>query len=90
MASDRRAILQLLAAGRIDAAQAERLLTVTGADREAVWALAGCALMVVLARFDPHVLSLQLGHLFNAALAGGAPALSHALTNLTSILGGLL
>lgn len=91
MASDSRAILQLLAAGRIDAAEAERLLTVTGADRETVWALAGCAVMIVLARFNVHAFVPVVHWL--GGLVNGVPGLSHLLTMVmsgVSMIGGVL
>jgi len=88
MPSDRRAILQLLAAGRIDPAQAERLLLLVSEERETVWALAGCAVVATVTRlhgFVPGMLDLC-----RAALAGSLPALQHALTLIALLPGGKL
>jgi hypothetical protein len=47
MARDRSVIVHLLAAGRIDPAQAERLLAVLSADRETIWALGACLAIAI-------------------------------------------
>jgi len=88
MPSDRRAILQLLAAGRIDSAQAERLLILVSEERETVWALAGCAAVAAVTQL--HGFVPELLDLFRAALAGSLPALQHALTSIALLPGGKL
>jgi hypothetical protein len=88
MNSDRRAILQLLAAGRIDAAEAERLIAVTSADRETLWALAGCSSIAVAAEL--HAVLPALAHLIRSSLAACLPALQHAFTVIALFWGGRL
>jgi hypothetical protein len=83
MSNDRRAVFQLLALGRISPAQAERLLAILSIDREAVWAVAACALFAASAQL--HAFAPALAHLLHSAL----PALDHALTALASFLGGM-
>jgi hypothetical protein len=78
MNSERRAIFQLLALGRINAAQAERLLAAAGADRESLWAIAGCAAIALVTQ--SHWLGPQLEHVARAATAGAMPVLHHALS----------
>ena len=87
MSQDRRMIFQLLAAGRIDAAQAERLLAAAGADRESLWVLLAGVSLACLAQlrwFAPEVL-----HLLKGLLGAGLPAVEHALISLPFSWGGL-
>jgi hypothetical protein len=86
MNSDRRAILELLAAGRIDAAEAERLIAVAGADRETLWALVGCS--AIAAATELHAFMPGLAHLLRSSLAGCLPALEHAFTVIALSWGG--
>jgi hypothetical protein len=88
MSSDRRAILQLLANGRIDSSQAERLLVIVSEERETVWALAGCAAVAAVTQL--HGLVPELVSLCKAVLAGGLPELHHAFTSIVFLLGGRL
>ncbi|HUH64024.1 MAG TPA: hypothetical protein VLZ50_13550 [Terracidiphilus sp.] len=88
MPSDRRAILQLLANGRIDPAQAERLMILVSQERETVWALAGC--VGIAAVMQIHGLLPGLLSLCQAALAGALPGLQHVLTSIAFLLGGRL
>jgi hypothetical protein len=87
MNTDRRAILQLLAAGRINAAQAERLLAAASVDRESTWVIAGCAVMACLAQLGPAV--PEVAHVLKSALVGGLPVLHHGLSLFASFFGGL-
>jgi hypothetical protein len=87
MNMDRRAILQLLAQGRIDPAQAERLLAISGADREDLWVLAGCVAIAILAQLQ--YIAPWIVHLLRAGLAGNLAALHHALTSLPISFGGM-
>jgi hypothetical protein len=87
MNADRKAIFQLLAAGRIDPAQAERLIAVFAAHHEDLWAIAACAAIVGLAQiqfFAPGIV-----HLLRAGLSGAVPALHHALKSFALCFGGL-
>lgn len=88
MPSDRRTILQLLAAGRIDAAQAERLLVLVREERETVWALAGCVAVAAITQMQG--LGPALVGLCRAALAVGFPALHHAFSSIAFLSGGRL
>ena len=83
MSTDRRAVFQLLALGRISPAQAERLLAILSVDREAVWAIAACALFAGAAQL--HAFAPALAHLVRSAM----PALQHALTTSAAFLGGM-
>jgi len=87
MNQDRRVIFQLLAAGRIDAAQAERLLGAVGADREALWAMVVCIALVGLTGLREA--APQLLHLLRDLLAANLPALRHFLASLPFSTGGL-
>jgi hypothetical protein len=77
MKSDRSAVFQLLAEGRIDGAEAERLLAALSADREAAWALAACLAIAGFAGLQ--VLAPGLAQAAKALLAGGMPFLHRAL-----------
>jgi hypothetical protein len=88
MNSDRRAILQLLAAGRIDAAAAERLIAATSAERETLWAVVGCCVIAVATEL--HAVMPELSHLLRSSLAGCLPALEHAFTLIAPLYGGRL
>jgi hypothetical protein len=85
MSSDRRAILQLLAVGRINSAEAERLLAAVSADWEAVLALVGC--VVVAAASQLH-LFLPIAQHISSTLAGSLPAFQHLFTSISVSLGG--
>ena len=85
MSSDRRAILQLLALGHINPAQAERLLAIAAADRDAVWTLVGCAAIAAVAQLHSVV---PVVHLFRSMLVASLPALQHAFTSIATSFGG--
>ena len=85
MSSDRRAILQLLAIGRINSAEAERLLAAIRPDWEAALALAGC--VVVAAASQLHSFLPVAQHL-SSTLAGSLPAFQHLFTSISVSLGG--
>ncbi|MGO9322919.1 MAG: hypothetical protein ACLP07_00020 [Terracidiphilus sp.] len=85
MSSHHRSILQLLAVGRINSIEAERLLIAASAEREAAWVLVGC--VVVAAASQLHSL-LPFTHFLGSMLAGSLPALRHVLTSITVSLGG--
>jgi hypothetical protein len=87
MERHRATILQLLALGRIDAAQAERLIAAASAERETAWAMAGCAAIVGLAQL--RWLAPEFAHVFRAMLAGAVPVLHHALNTFAMLFGGL-
>jgi hypothetical protein len=86
MLSDRRAILSLLAARRITALEAERLLVVWNDSREWFW-LAALSIIALSAQANlkPSLsLLLDLTHLLLPAFA-----LHHAATTLTYFLGAI-
>ena len=87
MNQDRRAIYQLLAQGRINPAQAERLIAALGAERETMWAVAGCAAMVLLAQVK--ALTPELLHIVREVIAGSLPALHHIASAIGFLAGGL-
>ena len=64
MNSHRRAILQLVAMGRVTAAEAERLLIASDHVQEALWTLIACIALVCLA---PHYVRQWLPHLHQIA-----------------------
>lgn len=91
MNTDRRAILALIATGRITPAEAERLLAVWNESRETAWILAFSLAVICMAQ--PHVHSLlPLAHFLNAQLQAVAEAVRHTLTNLMPLtrVGGML
>ena len=94
MNSDRRAILALVAMGRITPGQAERLLAAWNESRETAWILATCLAFVVLAQPHLHGLvpNLVSGfmHFFNAQVPALVEAMRHALSPITDLMGGLL
>jgi len=86
MNTDRRAILALIAMGRITTAEAERLLAAWNESRETAWILAGSFGLALLAQLHPHELVPMLKHLIGAQL----PTLARVLIPLTGNIGGLL
>jgi hypothetical protein len=82
MKRERTAILSLIALGRITPAEAERLLAMCGEGREELWVIVLC-LAACLAQFLP-----ALARMANTLLAGGLPALHHAVTAITYWIGG--
>lgn len=79
METDRRAILHLVALGRISSAEAERLLIAWNEGRDTGWILAGCFAMAILTQ-------LRL----NTLLPGSALSLWHGLKLVAHLLGGIL
>jgi hypothetical protein len=89
MNTDRRAILTLVATGRITASEAERLLVAWNDSRETVWILALSLAFALLAQLHLRELPVILMHLFNAHSAL-AEAVHHAFSPITDLVGGLL
>jgi len=93
MFSNRRAILSLVAHGRISAAEAERLIAVCSGDREAWWMLAGCALCAGLIQFhalcgiQPHTVG-AMTQLLRAAIVGSTRELHYVISHIATLLGG--
>lgn len=90
MSSDHRAILALIAMGRITPGQAERLIAAWNESRETAWILAACLAFAVLAQPHLHELGPGLIHFFNAQVPALAEAIRHALSPITDLMGGLL
>ncbi len=90
MNTDRRAILSLVATGRITAIEAERLLAAWNDSRETAWILAFGLAFACLAQLHLRELLPMLMHFFNAPVLALAEAVHHALSPITDLLGGLL
>lgn len=83
MNTDRRAILALIAMGRITPAEAERLLAMWNESRETAWILAASVAFALLAQLHLHDLVPMLNHLIGTQTS----ALAHVLG---AAIGGLL
>jgi hypothetical protein len=90
MNTDRRAILSLVATGRITAAEAERLLAAWNDSRETAWILALSLAFALLAQLHLRELLPILMHLFNAQIPALAETVHQAFSPITDLLGGLL
>jgi hypothetical protein len=90
MNTDRRAILSLVAAGRITAAEAERLLAAWNEGRETFWILAFCLAFACLAQAHLPLPVLDLWHLLVARVPALADSVQHGLMPITQILKGAL
>ena len=90
MHTDRRAILQLVALGRINSAEAERLLIALNHERETVWALAACVAVACLGQLHPGSSLARLLSASHSLIPESLLSLHHAISLLTPLLGGLL
>jgi len=86
MSTDRRAILALIAMGRITPAEAERLLAAWNESRETAWILVASFGFALLAQLPMHEILPMLRHLVSAHI----PALANMLGSLIGAMGGLL
>jgi len=86
MRSDRRAILALIAMGRITPAEAERLLSAWNESRETAWILVASFGFALLAQLHLRELLPVLKHLVSSQI----PALGNILGALIGVMGGLL
>ena len=86
MNTERRAILALVAMGRITPLEAERLLAAWNESRETAWILAASFGFALLAQVHMHDLVTIFRHMINAQL----PALANTLGSLIGAIGGLL
>lgn len=84
---DRRAILALIAMGRITPAEGERLLAAWNESRETAWILIFSLAIVCLAQLNVNSVLPEVMHLFNAQLPALAEAIERALIDP---MGGLL
>lgn len=69
MNTDRRAILALIAMGRITPAEAERLLAVWNEGRETTWILTASVACALLAQLHLHDLVPMLRHLISTQVS---------------------
>jgi hypothetical protein len=90
MNTDRRAILSLVATGRITASEAERLLVAWNDSRETVWILALSLAFAVVAQIHLRELLPILMHLLSAQIPALAEGVQHAYSPITDLLGGLV
>jgi|HubBroStandDraft_1064217.scaffolds.fasta_scaffold2092886_2 hypothetical protein len=90
MNTDRRAILSLVAMGRITAAEAERLLAAWNESRETAWIVGLCLAFACLAQFNLRELLPILMHFCSAQIPALAGAVHHALWPITGPIGGQL
>jgi hypothetical protein len=96
MRSDRRAILTLVALGRITPAEAERLLlacneSAWNSGREPLWILAFCITAVCVAQLDPNAWLLAVTEVIHSLLAvihQVLPAITHFFA--IHLIGGIL
>jgi hypothetical protein len=90
MQTDRRAILSLVALGRISPSEAERLLVAWNQGWETFWVGAACIAAVLLAQFDATQALPGLAHFAQSLLSGRIFPLHHALVLLSHFFGGSL
>ena len=88
MHSDRRAILHLVALGRITSAEAERLLIACNQAREGLWVLAACMVISCLTQLMPHPLPTGLVHIAHSLLPASSISVRRVLSLLNHLLGG--
>lgn len=89
MRSERRTILGLVAAGRISAVEAERLLRVWTDSREELWIIAAC-LLICLTQVHLHLSLNNLGHVIESFAREVFSAWSAAFSMLTKGMGGTI
>lgn len=83
MNNDRRAILSLVAAGRITAQEAERLLALWNDDREWLWGAVLC-LLAGMAHVNWSVWASELGKLIQT-VPSGPQVLQHGVALLSRL-----
>ena len=86
MDNDRRAILALIAMGRISPTEAERLLAAWNESRETAWILVASLGFALLAQLHLHELVPIFRHLIGAQF----PALANMLGPMIGGMGGVL
>ncbi len=89
MREERRTILALIALGRLTPAEAERLIAASDRGHEDNLILAACAAVLIL-QSQGHILASVLIHAQHIANPSSLAGLSHALTGIAHLLGGLL
>jgi hypothetical protein len=86
MNNHRRAVLQLVAMGRVTPAQAERLLMALNEGQQTLGALVACIAILLLTQFRLPQLLPGLLHTAQALLPWSPESLHHALSLITQIL----
>ena len=86
MNNHRRAVLQLVAMGRVTPVQAERLLMALNEGQQSLWALGGCIAVVFLTQLHLQQLLPGLLHAAQALLPFGPGSLHHAPSLIIRIL----
>jgi hypothetical protein len=89
MDRDRRTLLQLVAVGRLNPAEAERLIAAQTFHREDAWLLPACLLMLVLPHHAPLHALLGGVYLFFSHLPGSIGYLGQIFSQLHHLTGGL-
>lgn len=90
MHTNRRAILQLVAMGRVTPAEAERLLIACSDSRETAWILAACIAIAGLAQLNLPALAPGLLHIAHLLTHGTLISLRPPLSLVTHLSGGIL
>jgi hypothetical protein len=90
MKRDRCTILHLVALGRINAAEAERLLIACDEGRAVVWAIVAGAAAFILSQAHLQELLPGIERAVHALPAAAPKFLHHALALVTDLLGGVL
>lgn len=97
MNNDRRAILSLIAMGRITSREAERLLALWPDNSETAWVLGACAVMAASMGLAPahelahaHELLERFADFFRTIFPMAGATSNHAMSFLTRIAGGRL
>jgi hypothetical protein len=86
MNTDRRAILSLVANGRITASEAERMLAAWSDSRETAWVLMICLVYVCLAQLHLHELVPGLVHFFCVQILVLNEAVRCVLSQVTELI----
>jgi hypothetical protein len=86
----RRAILHLVAVGRITPAEAERLLIAWNDGRESLLALSACIVISLLLQLNPHEWMPNLLETAHLLLPGIQACLHPALSLINYLLGGIV
>jgi hypothetical protein len=90
MNTDRRAILSLIAAGRITAAEAERVLAAWNESRETLWILVFCLAFACIAQTHMHVPLLDIWRVLVTRAPALADTVQHAILPITQVFKGVL
>jgi hypothetical protein len=90
MHTDRRAILQLVAIGRITPTEAERLLIVWNDGRETMWALSACIVISLLLQLNPREWIPRTFDFAHSLLPGIQVCLNSTLSLVNLLFGGVL